>query len=259
MRLGCCAYSYRDALRQGRMSLEDFVRTCAEMGLDGVELTAYFFPSTDRSTLQEVKKFCFSLGMHISGTAVGNNFALADPDQRRAQVEMTKEWIEHSVVLGSPCLRVFAGPVPQGHTEEEAFQWVVACLREVVDYAAERGVVVALENHGGITSTAEQVLRLVEAVKGPWFGLNLDFGNFRGDPYPQFEQVAPHVVTTHAKTHYRGPEGQPMEVDYRRALSILKRAGYRGYISIEYEHTEPAEEAVPRFVRYLREVLQELA
>lgn len=259
MRLACCAYSYRDLLTSRKISLQDFIRTCAEMGLDGVELTAYYFPNTERATLNEIKRTCFQYGMHVSGTAVGNNFAQADPAKRREHVEMTKQWIDHAVTLGAPCIRVFAGAVPEGHTEDEAFGWVVECLREVIDYGAQRGVVVALENHHGITATAEQVLRLVKAVQHTWFGLNLDLGNFTGDIYAQFEQLAPYVVTTHAKTHYRGHNGKYVEVDYERALRILQKAGYRGYVSIEYEYTEPAEQAVPRFVRHLKQVLQRLA
>ena len=258
MRLACCAYSYRDLLTSRRMSLQEFIRTCAEIGLDGVELTAYYFPATDRATLNEIKRTCFEYGMHISGTAVGNNFAQADPVKRRQHVEMTKQWIDNAVVLGAPCIRVFAGPVPEGHTEEEVFNWVVDCLREVIDYAAIQGVVVALENHGGITSTAEQVLRIYRAVQSTWFGLNLDLGNFTGDIYAQFEQVAPYVVTTHAKTHYRGNNGRLTEVDYERALRILQKAGYKGYISIEYEYTNPAEQAVPRFAKQLRQILQRM-
>jgi sugar phosphate isomerase/epimerase len=87
---------------------------------------------------------------------------------------MTCEWIDHSVTLGAPAIRVFAGPIPQGATEAQAFDWAVACLEEVIAYGAERGVAVALENHGGITGTAEQVLRLVERLQGVapgWAGL----------------------------------------------------------------------------------------
>lgn len=255
MRLGCCAYSYRELLTNRKMSLQDFIRTCAEMGLDGVELTSYYFPATDRATLNDIKRYCFLQGMHISGTAVGNNFAQADAAKRREHVELTKQWIDNAVVLGAPCIRVFAGSVPEGRTEEEAFGSVVDCLREVVEYASQRGVVVALENHGGITTTAEQVLRLCKAAQHTWFGLNLDTGNFPHDPYPQFEQVAPLAVNVHAKTHYRNGQNKLVEVDYEQVFKILKKAGYKGYISIEYEYTEPAEQAVPRFVRHLKQVM----
>src|SRR5947209_20518017 len=65
VRLGCAAYSYRDYLKDGRMTLDQFVSDCQQMGLDGVELTSYYFPSTDHAYLIELKKHCFSRGMHI--------------------------------------------------------------------------------------------------------------------------------------------------------------------------------------------------
>lgn len=255
MRLGCAAYSYRDLLKKGEMTLPEFVRRCREMGLDGVELTAYYFDSTDRETLQALKRECFREGMHILATAVGSNFAQADADRRREHVAMTKAWIDHSVILGAPCIRVFAGPVPEGHTEAEASAWAVACLEECIAYGAERGVVVALENHGGITATPDQVLRLVERLNGPWFGLNLDFGNFRDDPYDGFARCAPYTVTTHAKRSIHGTAG-PERVDYRRVAKIMREAGYRGYLSIEYEDAEDPRAAVPAFVETLKAALR---
>src|SRR5947209_795539 len=159
MRLSCCAYSYRDLLKEGRMSMETFVQTAREIGCEGVELTAYYFPTTERRYLNDLKRHVHRQGLAVSGTAIGTDFAQPDEAKRQAHVQMAKEWIDHSVVLGAPTLRVFAGTVKEGSTEEEAFGWTVACLQESAAYAAERGVLLALENHGGITSTADQVLR----------------------------------------------------------------------------------------------------
>ncbi|MBI3947237.1 MAG: sugar phosphate isomerase/epimerase [Armatimonadetes bacterium] len=257
MRVGCCAYSYRDFLKGGAMTLERFLDTAVAMRLDGIELTSYYFERSDRDYLNHLKHACFRRGLHIAGTAVGSNFCQADAQKRRDHVAMTKEWIDNSVLLGAPSIRVFAGPVPAGQQEEQAFSWAVACLQEVADHAAPRGVVVALENHGGITARAEQVLRLVQAVDRPWFGVNLDFGNFRADPYREFERVLPHVVTTHAKTHHGGPSG-PERVDYRRALGLAKAAGFRGYVNIEYEGKDDPRTAVPEFAAELQQIVREL-
>jgi len=253
MRLGCCAYSYRDLLKDGPWTLEDFVRACHELGLDGVELTSYYFPSTERAYLNELKRCCASYGLHIAGTAVGSNFCQPDEAQRRAQVDMTKAWIDHSVVLGAPCIRVFAGPVPDGHTEAEAVKWAVSAMRECAEYAGERGVLVAMENHGGITATAEQVVRLVKAVDHPWFGVNLDFGNFR-DPQSEFAPVAPYAVTTHAKVTHHDAEGNPRLVDYALARRVMEAVRYRGYLSIEFEEPQDPREGVPAFVAELKRV-----
>lgn len=255
MRVGCAAYSYRDLLKPGTMSMEQFVDTCAGMGLDGVELTSYYFPSTERDYLNGLKRYCFLRGMHILGTAVGSNFTQADEEKRREQVRMTRDWIDHSVTLGAPCIRVFAGPIPEGVSEDQAFGWALECIQECVAHAAERGVVVALENHGGVTSTAEQVTRFLDRIDSPWFGVNLDFGNFRVDPYREIEQIAPRSVTTHAKLTSRFGEDR-REVDYGKVREIMERAGYRGYISIEFEEKEDPTVGVPRFAEHLIRVFQ---
>jgi len=136
-------------------------------------------------------------------------------------------------------------------SEEQAMRWAVDCLRECVAYGAERGVVIALENHGGVTARAEQVLAIAKQVRGPWFGLNLDCGNFSVDPYQEIRQVAPLAVTTHAKVTTRTPNGiEP--VDYTRVRDILSSVAYQGFLSIEYEEKEEAATAVPRFVADLR-------
>ena len=254
MRLGCAAYSYRDLLKPGTMSLAQFVDACAEMGMDGVELTSYYFATTDQTYLQELKRYCFLRGMHILGTAVGSNFTQADPARRAEHVKMTRDWIDHSVILGAPCIRVFAGPVPADTDEAQAHQWALECLQECVAYGERQGVAVALENHGGVTSTAVQVQKFLDAIASPWFGINLDFGNFRVDPYAEFAQIAPRTITTHVKVTSRfGDERRP--VDYLRVRRIMEAAGYRGYLSIEFEEQEDPTLGVPRLARYLQEVL----
>jgi sugar phosphate isomerase/epimerase len=247
MRLSCCAYSYRQALQSGQMTLADFLRACRDIGFDGVELTSYYFPTTERTYLNDLKQLAHKEGLAISGTAVGSDFAQPDASKRLEHVAMTKDWVENSVILGAPTLRVFAGAVRQGQTEEEAFQATAACLRECAEYAGERGVLLALENHGGLTGTAEGTLRLLQAVDHPALGLNLDFGNFRGDIYSQFVACAPYAVATHAKP---GAEGNP--VDYTRVREIMDAVGYRGFLAIEYEEEEAPETAVPRFAAALR-------
>jgi sugar phosphate isomerase/epimerase len=254
MRLGCAAYSYRDLLKSGEMTLEGFVDECVKLELDGVELTAYYFPSTDREYLNALKRQCFLRGQHILASAVGSNFTQPDEAKRREHVRMTTGWIEHSVVLGAPCIRVFAGPVPDGVPEEQAFRWALECLEECVAYGAERGVTVALENHGGVTATAGQVQRFLDRIDSPWFGLNLDFGNFRDDPYQEFAQLARRAVTTHAKVSSRFGE-ERWEVDYTRVKRIMDEAGYLGYLSVEFEEPEDPRAGVPRFVETLKAVV----
>ena len=251
MRVSCAAYSFRQYLQSGEMSLEDFIRKGYEMGLDGVELTAYYFPTTEGEYLKRLKRQALAYGLDIAGTAMGGSFA--QPDEARAeQVALARQWVDVSVALGAPCLRVFAGPVPEGHTEEEAMTWCIAGLKEAAEYAEQKGVVLALENHGGITATFEQVRQLVEGVGSDWLRVNLDVGNYRTDPYREIAETVGYAVTTHVKTQGRDALGQPFLLDYPRIFQILREKGYKGYLSIEYEAKEDPLLAVPRFAAYLK-------
>jgi sugar phosphate isomerase/epimerase len=252
MKLACCAYSYRSLLTAGEMDLEQFLDVCLELGLDGVELTQYYFPEESDEYLHHIKREAFARGLDVSGTAVGGNFCVAEADARAKQIEHVKDWLAKSALLGSPVLRVFAGHQPDGVEEETARGWVRDGLRECAGVAAEQGVVLALENHGGLTSDADGVLDLLEPfTDDPWVGLNLDFGNYTGDNYEQYARCAPQTVTTHAKMSVR--QGEERErVDYRRVVRIMRGAGYRGYISIEYEGSEEPISGISHFAAYLR-------
>ena len=264
MRVGCCSYSYRNYLgnyrdpiqpKPGTMSLDDFLEKSWEMGLDGVELTAYYFPSVEIDYLNHLKRLACRLGLHISAAAVGNSFCLATAQERAGQVQLVEQWIDHALQLGAPCLRVFAGAVPQGSSEAEAMQWVVECLQECGDYAAERGVLLALENHGGITARAEQVLQIIHRVDREWVRVNLDTGNYRTAAYADIEATVPHAVTAHVKTHVHTEGGGREELDYAEIVSVLAAVDYRGYLAIEYEEEEDPMVAVPRFAAELKKLV----
>lgn len=250
LKVSVAAYSYRQYLTGNppRMTLPDFVDLCAKMGCDGVELTSYYFPgNVTTEYLVALKRQCYLLGLDVAGTSVGNSFTKPPGAERDQQVASVTRWIERGAVFGAPAIRVFAGSTPQGSTDDEARRWVGECLLECVPAAAEHGVMLALENHGGVTATADGVLAIIAQVESEWVGLNLDCGNYRTDPYAEIEKCAPYAVTTHIKTEVGGKAA-----DLARIAEILKAAKYRGYLSLEYEAREDPMTAVPRIVAELR-------
>jgi sugar phosphate isomerase/epimerase len=252
MKLSCCAYSYRQLLTAGEMTLEAFLDTCADLGFDGVELTQYYFPEETDEYLNHLKREVFRRGLEVAGTAVGGDFINADAEARKKQIAHVKDWLVKSAKLGSPVLRVFAGRQPQGVDIETAEGWVQEGLAECAVTAARNGVVIGMENHGGVTGSADGVLSVLQPLAdSPWIGLNLDFGNFRGDVYEQYTRCAKYAVTTHAKvTHRQGDER--VLVDFRRVVRIMNEAGFTGYLSIEYEEPDDPIVGVDRFAAYLR-------
>jgi len=259
MKVSCAAYSYRQFLagRNPTMTLENFVEKCARMGLDGTELTSYYFPQpVTTEYLLRLKKQCFLLGLDVSGTAVGNRFTLPPGEERDKQIALVKSWVDHAAVLGAPVIRIFAGNKPNDATEEQARQWAIECIEECCAYAEQKGIFLALENHGGIVTTADQLLAIVKAVKSDWFGVNLDTGNFRSaDPYADLLKAAPYAVNVQVKTEIAPAGGKKTEADLKRIIEILRQAGYRGYVVLEYEAAEDPMTAVPKWVEALKRLV----
>jgi sugar phosphate isomerase/epimerase len=257
-RLSLAAYSFRQFLNlkaqpKPAMTLDDFIDTAATMPLDAVELTAYYFPETSNQYLARLKGRCTRLGLDISGTAVGNNFCTPNATLYKQAVADVKAWIERTSRLGGKTLRIFAGNVQKGDNEDQARKRCVAAIQEVCEHAAEFGVLVALENHGGITADVEQMLTLVRAVKSEWFGVNLDTGNFHtADPYADLARLAPYAVVVQLKTEIRRAGQKTEEADLKRLLDMLRNVNYRGYVALEHEAAEDPKVAVPRHVATLR-------
>ena len=137
----------------------------------------------------------------------------------------------------------------------EARGWAIDGLKEVSEYAGERGVLLALENHGGITAKADQLLALVRGVDSPWLGVNLDTGNFHEDVYESLEKAAPYAVAVQVKVEVKESGGEAREMDFPRLVRILRQAGYRGYVALEYEARPDPRTAVPRYLSKLREAI----
>ncbi len=261
LRLSLAAYSFRKYLDlkakpKPSMTLEDFVEYAAALDLDAVEPTAYYFADTSPAYLAALKGRCTRLGLDVSGTAVGNNFCVADPAQLKEQIASVKKWAERASLLGAKTVRIFAGTAPKGEPEEKARARCVEAIQETCDHAGKVGVYLALENHGGITTAVEQMLEIIRAVRHPWFGVNLDTGNFRtDDPYADLAKLAPYAVTVQIKTEIQRKGKSKEEADLKRLLDMLRAVNYRGYVALEYEAAEEPKTAVPRYVAELRKLM----
>jgi sugar phosphate isomerase/epimerase len=271
MKLSLAAYSFRDFLpkeppktppkdppKPPIMTLDDFVRLCADLDLDGTELTSYYFPpGFDEAYLIHLKQLTFRLGLNISGTAIANDFCHPDGEERDKALAHTRKWIDYAALMGAPVIRIFAGTVPKGGNEVEAITRCAAGINQSLEYAAQKGVCLALENHGGITATPAQMLRIIEQVhESPWFGVNFDGGNFNtDDPYGDLAKIAPYAINAQLKTDMK-VAGKQEEADLGRVVKILADAGYRGYIVLEYEGKEDPKSAVPRHIETLKKILR---
>lgn len=266
--LSLAAYGFRNyfewmrgkqkAVADKKMDMSTFVDYCADHGCEGAELTSYFFdPATTADDLLKLRRHAFLRGVMISGSAVGNNFARPKGKELDDEIADVKKWIDHASVLGAPHIRVFAGAPPKGTDEATARKNCIASMEECCDYAGKKGIYLGIENHGGIVTLPDQLLSLIKDVNSPWFGVNLDTGNFRTeDPYADLARCAPYAVNVQVKVEIqRGPKAPKEPSDLKRVAKILRDANYQGFVALEYEAEPEPYEAIPKHLEELRAAL----
>ena len=260
LKLSLAAYSLRSFLNkkpgeEGALDMAGFIDYCASLGLEGTELTQYYFPEdvTDEY-LFGLKRQAHLVGVDISGGAIGNEFTMGPGDELDEQMAYTKKWIQHYATLGAPVIRVFAGMPPEGVSEKESIDRAISALRQACDFAGRSGVMLAIENHD-FTSNIDRLLRIVEAGDSPWFGVNFDSGNLSHsqDPYADMERMAPFAVNAQLKVSIRTANGR-QPADLKRIVEILRSAEYAGYLVLEYESRDPYVQ-IPMYIDQLRKFL----
>lgn len=273
LRLGVSSYSFWH-FRGEKMPIEAVIRHARRMGLDGVEILHQQMASEEDAYLAGLKREALVQGMDLYALSIHQDFVHPDPQERARQVAHTKRCIEVAHRLGIPAIRLNSGrwktiqkfddlmaaggaepPLP-GHTDEEASGWVIEGVRACLPLAEARGVVLALENHWGLTFAPEGVLRIVEAVPSPWLRVTMDTGNFLEEPYDRLRLLAPHAVLVHAKTYFGGGEWYTLDLDYGRIAAILREVAYGGYVSIEFEGTADAMTGVPQSIDLIRSAFE---
>jgi len=268
--IGISSYSFWGFRREDLRPLGVCIEHAARMGFDGFEILMRQLASTEAAELMKIKRQAFLAGLPLMGYSTHQGFLSTDPEKRAAQVRHTTDCLEQAYQLGIPTMRVNSGtwgtsksfdelmanrgeekPIA-GHTEEEAYGWVIEAYQKLAAEAAKRGVVMGLENHWGLGRTPEGVKRVVDAVDSPWLRVTLDTGNFLEDPYDRIRQLAADTVLLQAKTYFGGGVWYTLDLDYDRIAAIMKGAGFNGWVSLEFEGREDPLTAIPKSLDLLR-------
>ena len=269
VKLGISSYSYWH-FRPPKVSIQKVIDKAAHLGVEGVDVLHRQMDSEKPDYLQKLKRHAFLNGIDLIGLSIHQDFVEPTAEARKRNVEHTKKCIELAFQMGIPCIRLNSGrwgtaknfdhlmelrgnePILKGYTMDDGFRWCIDCIEQCLPKAAECGVHLALENHWGLTRTPEGLLRIANAIESPWLGVLMDTGNFLEDPYKKLEQIAPKTTFVQAKTYYGGGEWYTLDLDYDRIAAILRKVGYSGYISLEFEGKAPADEGVAKSVAMLR-------
>jgi len=231
---------------------------------DPKELPLAFPVSVSETQIEEILDILSQNGQKIIEMGTGGDFSL--PESVDEAVILTKKQLDIAAKLRAEIFIVFAGFIPEEEATEETYKQVSECLTKVGKYAQKYNITIAMENHGGITRTARQVLKILQAVDVPNVGTNYDPANyfFHGeDPVTAGEVLKSHIVFTHLKG-CKTVDGKPKycglkeaEFDYQTILKNLLE-NYSGYFVLEYENPQDVESGTKDDLQYLMEFLKEL-
>lgn len=253
--VGCSGRSFHRQLstpkKRGEMSLPDFIKKCGQWNCDCIELLNTNFTKTDNAYLDSIKREAFLQSVDLSGMSVYTNFIQTDKKKIDAEHEKVRKWIDHTARLGAPLLVVFPGGNNRSIKMSKARQLVADSLSKLADYAQKQGVILALENHGMLTRSAEDVLWVLEKVDHPWVGLNLDTGNFRNKPYENMAQMASKAINCHLKLDVRNGK-KKLPADLKRKFDVLRKSGYTGRVTLQYELSADPYVEVPKYLKEIQ-------
>src|SRR5579883_3673040 len=251
LRPGLVAYSFRKQLADKSMNYETLIRMVSDLGLDGLDTTVYWFPDTSDQYLASLRRTAYKHAVSLYSAAVRARLAQPTPELQRAEVENIRKWVDIADKLGATHVRVFGGAIPKGASESQAIAWAVEVLKRGAEYAGSKGIILGVEDDGGLTTTAEPTVEIVKQTDSPWAGINLDTGNFPKNGYAQVALCIPYAVNVHFKAHIASPDGVKEKADWDRLLGMFAKSGYKGYVSIEYEDQD-VETALPGLAAELK-------
>jgi sugar phosphate isomerase/epimerase len=267
--IGVSTYSYWHFGRE-KYPIEKVIEDAARLGFDGVEILHRQMRDETIPYMNQLRRLAFTLGVDLYMLSIHQNFVSPKPDLRQRDIDHTKRCIDLANQMGIPAIRLNSGrwgtirsfddlmkvkgnePPLEGYTNDDAFRWCIDSIQKCLAHAEKSGVVLALENHWGLTTDPHNVLRIWKAVNSPWLGVNMDTGNYAGDPYEGIEVLAPHATIVQAKTYYGGGVWYTLELDYPRIARILRKHNFHGWVSLEMEGNEAASTAVPKSLDVLR-------
>ncbi|HEX7070040.1 MAG TPA: sugar phosphate isomerase/epimerase family protein [Rhodothermales bacterium] len=241
---------------ESRLTLTDIPAYFADrFGVHNVELWSQHFNSTEPEYLEEIRQAVAAAGSRVINVQVDQPYNLASSDaaERGESIALVKEWVDVAVALGAPSIRANVGNGTIGDS--------VASLKAINDYAAERGILLLTENHGGISTDLEVLLQILEAIPSDNFRAVADFGNFPDgtDRFTALARLIPHTHLISAKTLLFDENGNHISYDFDRCVRVAEESGFRGIYSAEQwdPSTDPmdAEAIADWMIAHIRENL----
>lgn len=288
MKISVSSYSFDQYIRDGRLSQLSCVAKAAEMGFDGIEFTD-IMPQKGASYdervafAKEIRKEADRVGLPIVAYTVGANLFHTSDGENDAEVKRLCRELDIAKILGAPVFRHDACWSLVHGGKKYSFDTMLPVIaenaRRITEYAEKLGIRTCSENHGMIAQDSDRMERLYNAVGHENYGLLVDIGNFAcvdENSVTAVSRVAPYAFHVHAKDFTRqmfGEYDKPYGIVTRgcnlilgcvigegviptaQCIAILKKAGYDGYVTIEYEGVEDCMSGIARGLENLKAMI----
>lgn len=260
-KISIAQWSLHKSLFGGKMDNLDFGKVSVEeFGINAIEYVNQFFKdkAKDQAYLKEMKTRNDDLGVETLLIMCDGEGQLGDPDdaKRNQAVENHFKWVEATKYLGGHSIRVNAASA--GEYEDQR-KLAADGLRRLSEFAADFGLNVIVENHGGLSSNGKWLSTVIKDVGLKNCGTLPDFGNFHDyDRYLGVEELMPHAKAVSAKSHDFDADGNETRTDYFKIMKIVLDHGYNGYVGVEYEGSKlPEFEGIMATKRLLERVAEQ--
>lgn len=258
MKVSCIPICYYEELCKTReMSLSEWIRMAADVGLDGMEMYRDYLRNERHKYVEAVAHEIDKAGLEVSMLTINAELAAPSKEARLAQLKSLRRAMNTAALLRTKAVRVTPGTWPKRCGREESLSNVAECLKRLLDYAEEKGVVLALEEHPQIGTSTEDFTRILALVNDKRLKVNLDTSNtmLSGETAVRLtEIVKDRVVHVHASDRNQRLEHQVVGegcVPFPEIFRILKKAGYDGWISLEAGGSK-RQEGIAQGMKYVR-------
>jgi len=256
---GLCAFSFGPLFKSGEMNFESFFEEAVALRADAVDMTGYYLESTEPTYLDHLRNLAFRNGLPFTGVACAATLLPSNRESRAETLGNLKKWVDVTAQLAASQLRIFTGKSSSEISPSQAMGEVVETMKRAADNAAQKGVILAIENQRGIAETADACLEIMHRVNSPSVGITLDITHFVPTPtqnnYAQIAACVPFATQTHIRSG-KFDDGSPIDLD--RIWQIFAESGYRGYMSVEYESQTRTAAQIKKDVPQLMEKIRQL-
>ena len=275
MKQAICHYSFHRRSAAEKWTPDRLAQEVRALGVEGIDFHARLLGTTE-GLAQEVTAAVARHGLVLSSLSLGTNFNRPKADEFQAEIETTRQWIQFAAKVKAPVSRIFGGGLSAAERKDPAAgaaarQRMIDGVAAVTKEAAQCGLVLAIENHGGLPCTAEEQIAVIRAINSPALRATIDVGNYRdggqeGDVATAL--VAPYAAYVHFKDSKKAPDpSKPWgyrttgtvlgegDVNLAGCVAALRKAGYAGFVALEYEGPEDETTGVPRSVAAMKKLL----